>query len=119
MIDELLSRLNLKYEDLNTAERETLYSWLELLSSKKLTLDDVKDHIKQMKFIVENELTDMEMEKHKSLWSFIFSRRRKAHLIARLRNYMLLEAFLESPERAKKALESTLSRMGNTTKGVK
>ena len=31
MIDEILSKLNLKYEDLNTSERETLNGWLDSL----------------------------------------------------------------------------------------
>ena len=108
MIDDILNKLNLKYEDLNSAEKETLDQWLELLSSKKLSLDDVKANIQQMKESVEQELSKTE-----SNWFTWFLGWKKDYLLkARLRNYILLEAFLESPDKAKKALENMLSRVG-------
>jgi len=102
MIDDLLAKLNLKYEDLNSAEKETLNNWLDLLSSKKLSLDEVKVYIRQMIYNVEQELTKVDHNSKQDLF-----------LKARLRNYILLEAFLESPDKAKKALENMLSRIGS------
>lgn len=108
MIDEILSKFGLKYEDLNSAEKETLHQWLDLLSSKKLSLDDVKANIRQMKESVEKELTEIP-----SGWfTWLLGWRRDFILKARLRNYMLLEAFLESPDKAKQALENMLARLG-------
>lgn|SRR3990167_3633320 len=106
MIDDLLSKLGLKYENLNVAEKETLNQWLDLLSSKNLTVDDIKLYIRQMIYSVEQELTEVKHDSKQDLF-----------LKARLRNYFLLEAFLETPEKAKRALESMLSRMGS--KGAK
>jgi hypothetical protein len=109
MIDEILERLGLKYEDLNSAEKETLHNWLEQLSSKKLTIDNVKLNIRQMIFGVEQELTKTDHNTKQDLF-----------LKARLRNYIILEAFLESSEKAKKALEMQLERLGkNKNQGVK
>jgi len=104
MIDEILERLNLKYENLNQTERDTLYGWLEQLSSKNLTLEDVRGYIQQMMFAVQQELTEV---KH--------GRKKDMLLKARLKNYMLLEAFLDSPEKAKKRLEAHLSSLGQRT----
>lgn len=101
MIDEILERLNLKYEDLNQTERDTLHQWLEQLSDKKLTLDDVRGYIQQMMFAVQQDLTEARHGQKKDLL-----------LKARLKNYMLLEAFLDSPEKAKKRLEAHLTTLG-------
>jgi uncharacterized protein YoxC len=101
MIDEILSKLNLKYEDLNVAEKETLNQWLDVLASKKLSIEDVKNYVRQMISSVEQELAKIEHNSKQDLF-----------LKARIRNYILLEGFLESPEKAKKALENMLSRLG-------
>jgi len=97
-IDDILEKYNLKYEDLNVGERETLHSWMEALNDKKVTLESVKDYIVSMRSAVESELTKTGNETKQDLF-----------LKARLRNYMLLEAFLLTPEKAKKALEEAMS----------
>ena len=56
-MNEILERWGVKYEDLNTAERETLNKMLEDLSKTQLTLDKVRDYISNMKDSVEQELT--------------------------------------------------------------
>jgi hypothetical protein len=98
MMNEILERWGIKYEDLNTAERETLNKMLEDLSKTQLTLDKVRDYISNMKDSVEQELTKTGLNSKQDLF-----------LKARLRNYMLLEAFLSTPERAKKALEQAMT----------
>jgi len=95
--DQILDRFKLKYEDLNTVERETLNSWLQSVDEKRVTLETVKQYIESMKESVEQELTKVGHESHQDIF-----------LKARLRNYMLLEAFLQTPEKAKKALEQAL-----------
>ena len=97
-IDEILEKYNLKYEDLNVGERETLHSWIEALGQKKLTLESVKEYVISMKSSVEQELTKVGHESKQDIF-----------LKARLRNYMLLEAFLVTPEKAKKALEEAMT----------
>lgn len=100
MIDSILEKIGLKYEDLNTAERETLGSWMEALSKNQLTIEGVKGYIASMRDSVEQELTKTD---HNSKQDLL--------LKARVRNYMLLEAFLSTPEKAKQALERAMAGM--------
>lgn len=98
MIDTILEKLNLRYEDLNIAEKETLNTWIQQLSTNKLILEDVKKHISFMRGSVERELTTTDLNTKQDLF-----------LKARLRNYMLLEALMNSPDEAKQSLEKALS----------
>lgn len=101
MFDRILEKVGLKYEDLNSAEKQTLQEWMQQLSDKKLTVDDVKAYIRAMIESVEGELTDTSHNSKQDLF-----------LKARLKNYILLEAFIDSPEKAKKALASQLESLG-------
>jgi len=98
MIDNLLERFNLKYEDLNAVERETINSWIEALEKSRVTTTKIKEYISAMRSGVEQELTKTSNNNKQDLF-----------LKARLRNYMLIEAFLTTPERAKEQLEKALS----------
>lgn len=98
MINEILQKYGLKFEDLNILEREQLTTWMSALEKNKLTLDGVRTYIQSMKDAVEHDLTKTGHDSKQDLF-----------LKARLRNYMLLEAFLSSPDRAKKALETSLA----------
>ena len=98
MMDSILKKFGLKFEDLRPGERETLYSWTESLQQNQLTVDGVKAYISAMKDTVEQELTKVNHNSKEDLF-----------LKARLRNYLLLEAFLTSPEKAKKALERAVA----------
>ena len=97
-IDNVLEKYNLKYDDLNVSEKETLKSWMEALSQKKITLESVQEYLASMRSAVESELTKVGHDTKQDIF-----------LKARLRNYMLLEAFLLTPEKAKKALEEALT----------
>jgi len=98
MIDKILQKAGLKYEDLNKVERETLNTMINSLGQNKLTVSKVKDHINAMRDSVEKELTVTDLNSKQDLF-----------LKARLRNYMLLEAFLSTPEKAKEALDRALA----------
>lgn len=99
-IDAILEKFNVKYDDLTNDERETFNSWIKVLSEKKITVESIKENITAMKMAVEQELCKVSHNNKEDIF-----------MKARLRNYMLLEAFLESPEKAKKALEQSLSRL--------
>ena len=105
MIDDFLEKYNLKYEDLNAEERETYNSWLTALQQGKLTIDGIGEYIASMRESVENDLTKTG---HDSKQDYL--------LKARLRNYMLLEAFLATPEKARKQIERSLSGMASKVK---
>jgi len=99
-ISELLAKYNLKYEDLNISEKETLQRWMEELASKEITLDDVKNYIREMITGVEMELAECDLNQKKDIF-----------LKGRLKNYLLLLSFLEGPEKAKQALEKQLKNL--------
>jgi hypothetical protein len=96
-IDELLEKMGLKYEDLSVAERETYNSMLVAVQKSELSIPKIKDFISSLKTTVENELTKPDVPDRQDLF-----------LKARLRNLMLLDAMLSTPEKAKRALEDSL-----------
>ena len=99
-MDDILKKYGLKYEDLNPTEKETLNTWVNTLQQAQLTTDKIKDYIHTMKEGVELELTKIGHENKQDIY-----------LKARLRNYMLLEAFLNSPEKLQFQLEQMVSGM--------
>ena len=99
-IDKLLEKAGLTYEELTKVERDTLNQWMDSLQKSKVSLSNVKAHIVSMRDAVEMELTKTDLNTKQDLF-----------LKARLKNYMLLEAFLTSPEKAKEALERAISGM--------
>ena len=103
MLDEILKKRNLKYEDLTPHERETYAELAKSLNIAQITPDKLRDYISGMRASVEGELVD----EPEYLFIF-FPNRRNILLKARLKNYLLFEAFLLSPERAKKMIERTL-----------
>lgn len=109
MVDTILSRFKLRYEDLSTAERSTLHSWVDSLSKKQVTIEKVKDYLADMRSEVEKELID-EPEFHSFLF-FHVPNRKQIYLKARLKNYMMLEALLISPDRLKRVMDEGLSNV--------
>ena len=100
MIDQLLERVGLKYEDLNSAEQETLNIWMEKLQKSAVSVESIREHIAVMKRSVEDDLAKHDLGSKQDIF-----------LKARLRNYMLLEAFLSTPDRAKEQMENAISSM--------
>ena len=112
MEEELLKKVGLTYDELNKDEKETLNSWMDALKKTSLTIEKIKSAIANMRYAVEQELINEPETRF-----FFFINRKQILLKARLRNYMLIEAFLSTPERAKEALEQALT--GIKTKAVK
>ena len=100
MLDELLEKVGLKYEDLNQIEKETLNTWMEALQKGQLSVERIKEYITSMREAVEQELAKSDLGSKQDLF-----------LKARLRNYMLLDAFLTTPEKAKQQIENAISGM--------
>lgn len=111
LLDDILSRAGVTYEDLNKAEQATLDRMLESVNKNEITVDKIREYIKAMRESVSEDLAKQSM-KRPSFYAFMFKWRKDYLLKARLRNYILLEAFLDSPTKAKKAIEEMLSGMG-------
>lgn len=106
MMDEILQKFGLKYEDLSSAERDTLNQWVQSLGKNTLSVEMIRGYVANMRASVEDELTKTDINAKQDIF-----------LKARLRNYMLFEAFLSTPAKAKQALEQALSGMvGNVKK---
>jgi hypothetical protein len=101
-MDNILKQFGLTYEDLSKDEIKTLNQWNSDLDSNKLTLERVKDYIGAMRFSVEEELVKIGHESKQDIF-----------LKARLRNYMLLEGFLDTPKKAREAIERQLRGLVN------
>ena len=97
LIDKLLEKSGLKYDDLHIDERETLNTWMDALQKGQLSVPRVKGYITSMKEAVEKELCKHDLGSKQDLF-----------LKARLRNYMLMEAFLSTPERAQQQIEDAI-----------
>ena len=101
ILDELLGKRGLKYEDLKSdAERETLNRMLDSLKTGQLDVGKVRVYIQDMKNAVEHKLARSDLNSKEDLF-----------LKARLQNYLLLEAFLSTPEKAKKQIETAIDNM--------
>lgn len=109
MIQELLQKHNLKYEDLNYEEKQTLTNWLEGVQKNTLTVDSIREYITHMKDALGAELAGL--DEPKSLWEYLFRRKRDVFRRARLKNYILLLNMLSGPEKAAKALEKNLQNI--------
>lgn len=112
-IDEILSKAGLTYEELNATERETLYSMLDAVNKSAITINKFRDYIQTMRDSIEVELIN-EPEFHR-VFLFRIENRKQILLKARLRNYMLIGAFLDSPRKAQEAVERAIG--GSIRKG--
>lgn len=104
--DSILEDLGIKYEDLNFKEKESYYQMLDSVKKSVLTPAVLLDYIQKMKFQVEQDLIDE--PEFKRLFIFKIPNRKQIFLKARMKNYMLLEAFLLSPKKAEESLKRVL-----------
>lgn len=107
MVDELLKKYGVKYEDLTPAELETFNVMVSALQQTQLTVETIKESIQVAKSSVEQEIA----QTPSNFFMWLFGWKREFVLKARLKNYLLLEQLLTSPEKAKKALEQSLKNI--------
>ena len=98
--DKVLDDLNLNYEQLNPAEKET-YNKANF-ATQKLSIGDVINYVDHMKNSVGLQLAQTSVDDEIKV----------VLLQARLHNYILMEAFLRTPERAEKALLKQIEAKG-------
>lgn len=93
-LDQLVEKLG-GYDKLDSAEREVYREHLKIIEGKAITIDDSKSFVRNMISAIERALVDTKEKSPESI-----------NLKARLKNFLMLEQFLFTPERAKKALET-------------
>jgi hypothetical protein len=97
-MDKILKDSGLKYEELNEQEKETYRQQNFQLQS--LTAGDVLQHVRFMKDGVALQLCDVPDD--------TLNRDKNSKLKARLKNYIVMEAFLSTPEKAEQAIRNAL-----------
>ena|SRR3990167_2315720 len=92
-------------EKLTADEKQTYFTMLTAVQQSQISIEKLRDYIIQMRSAVEQELTKHDLESKQDLF-----------LKARLKNYMLLESFLISPEKAKKAYDEMVAMIRERVK---
>lgn len=129
-VDKLLEKRGLKFEDLEPEEQETLNTWLNALNNNQINTNSVREYVAKMRDSVSRALT--ELDETPSNWLSIlglliplvgiirkwYVDQKKLGLQARLRNYILLESFLTSPEKARAAIEKQISGMSAKSRTI-
>lgn len=85
-------------EKLTADEKQTYFTMINAVRESQLSVEKLRDYIIQMRSAVEQELIKTELSNNQDIF-----------LKARLKNYMLLESFLISPEKAKKAYDDMVA----------
>lgn len=112
LTDRIEEKLGTKIEQLNSLEKETYLSMLEQVQKAQLSPEKLRDYIISMREAVTREL--IKEPEFIRVWIFKFENRQQILLKARLQNYLLLEGFLLSPEKAQQQLESMIEGMIKT-----
>ena len=99
-MDKILEPTGLKYDDLKPFEKETLNTWIATLQKSQVTPQKIRKYISAMKEGVEEELCKTTLDSRQDIY-----------LKARLRNYLLIEAFLSTPEKAQAQLDQAIAGM--------
>jgi len=104
--EQIEEKLGLKIEDLNAAEKETYFKMLDDVQSSQMSPEKLRDYITVMR----EEVTKALVKEPEFIRVFIFKfeNRNQILLKARLQNYILLESFLLSPQKAEEALNDII-----------
>ena len=112
-MEELLEKYGLSYEDLDTpghsGEKEYLLKMEADLKTNSVSVESTREYISSMREAIERELIDE--PEFNYIFIFKVPNRKQILLKARLKNYLLLELFLSTPERLKKEVEKNISNM--------
>ena len=108
-LDDIEEKSGLKVDNFTPAEKETLFAMLDVVSKSQLSPEKMKEYVSRMRAAVEEEL----VKEPTFIWVFVFKfeNPKLIQLQARLKNYMLFEAFLSSPERAKQQLDNMIANV--------
>lgn len=125
-VDEILAKRGLKLEDLTSEEQETLFTWMQAIDNNQINTSVIRDYIHKMEEGVSQELANLQETPTTwlSLLCFLvpligiirkwYLDQHKVYLLARQRNYFLLQSMLSTPEKARKAIERQVAGISRT-----
>lgn len=108
-VTELLEEKGYKIDQFTAEEKQTYYKMLESVQNSQMTPEKLRTYIVSMREAVEKELVNEPTFIRVFLWKV--ENPKLIKLQARLQNYILLESFLLSPERAKEELEAMIGSL--------
>ena len=97
--DKILEEEGIKYEDLNTTERETYNQ--SIFNVQTIGIGDLKDKLQDLIYSIA-----LQVSNHQVITDA--DKRKDDLLKGRLQNYLLLAAFLAAPEKAEKAAREAI-----------
>jgi len=120
--DDVLKRLGLKFEELNSVEKETYFQWLKVMESNQLTVMRVRRFVHMMRVALEEEMLKERKQTPSNFLSLLslfipfyglikkwYSDEHRNYLEGRIANLILIESFLLGPKRAKEYLDQMIS----------
>jgi hypothetical protein len=111
LINDVLAKFGLKEEDLDTpghsGEMETLLKMQQTIQKNQVSVESTRSYVASLREAVTRELIDE--PEFNYIFIFKVPNRKQILLKARLKNYLLLEAYLSSPERMKQEMEDIVS----------
>ena len=109
LMDTILEKVGLSYDELSELEKQTLYTWVEQVKTNQLTVEGIRLHVSAMRETLEKELIDE--PEFNYIFIFKVPNRKQILLKARLKNMLMIESLLMGPERAQKALEAAIGNL--------
>lgn len=104
MLAHVLERLGLSYDQLTEEERKTAHEWQKAMDAKPITVEGIKEKLKE-----EIDRVD------KLLINYSNGAKKDLYLKAMKRNLEMLLAFITSPEQSKAQLAVHLKERFNIT----
>ncbi len=110
ILTKMLKRIGKTYEELSPQAKATYNSWAKVLDGKPITPERLKDFLKGEKDRLVSELTTpkIKLNSPQDLW-----------LKLRIRNYEIIVALIESPEKGAERFEEHLKRVEKTLRQIK
>jgi len=99
MLQKLLDKINLKYEDLTEDERRTYNEWDSAFSRPDVSIDDLKKFLPTYLDGLENQLNDYANSKEKDIY-----------LKSAIRNAKMMLAFITGPEKRREWVKQNLEQ---------
>lgn len=121
MIDEVLEKYGLTWDDLDTeghsGEKEALLKMEADMKSNILSVEKIREYIVSMRESVERNLVDEPDYIYSLPLPFLKRENPKVkELKYRLKNYLLLELFLSTPDKIRKVMEENVANLANQPK---
>src|SRR5258708_6275611 len=99
MLDNLLEKLNIKYESLTEEEKRTYQQWSDTFTQGDVSIDDLKKFLPTYLDGLQHQQNDYDNKPHKDLY-----------LKAAIRNAKMILAFISGPQKRKEWLQKHIEQ---------